>query len=156
MKKHLKKVLALVLICAALISSSMPAAAASGGWHNWGCGKCETVYFSTGKTATYRVLTQQQGLMNLYNTFKRRVTTTGYANGSYRVTIVQVRDSRGCAVNKTICKNRLWASSGLNAKLTKGTYKMTVRSLGYVTPSKCIWGPYTPKSWRYYPKWKIG
>lgn len=156
MKKHLKKVMTLVLICATLVMSALPASAASGGWHNWGCCKTETVQFSCGSNATYRVLTQQKGTIALYNTFKRKVTTTGQSYGTYRVTIVKIKDARGRKVNQVICKNKFWTSGSLNAKLAKGTYKMTVKCVGYVPSAKETFGPYSGRYWKAYPRWKVG
>ena len=155
MRKNLRRLLPLFLICVMLLGNSISASAAVR-WHNWGCGRCETVLVSCGGNGTYRVLSQQKGTIALYNSFKRRVTTTAQSYGSYRVTIVKVRDAYGRRVNQVVCRNWFWMTGTLNARLTKGTYQVTVRTIGYVPSAKQTMGPYIGKYWKCYPRWRIG
>ena len=155
MKKMHRKAVILVLVMVMIVGSALPAQAASK-WYGWNRCTNTTIQFSTGKTANYRILTQKKGTVLLRNTITGKTNKSMQAYGTYRVTIVQIRDANGRTCNKKICTNSAWISQYFNKKLTKGTYRVTVRGLGVVTPARAVLGSYTASCWKSVPVWRVG
>ncbi|MBR0398146.1 MAG: hypothetical protein IJI10_07725 [Eubacterium sp.] len=154
MKTCKKKCLLLALVMIMVIQSALPASAATR-WYTYNRCANTTVQINVGKAGNYKILSQEKGVLNLYNWLRRKYDKTAQAYGSYRVTIVQVKDANGRSINKKICTNRLWASGEMHIKLTKGTYRVTVRGLGYVSFKAAISAFHEVRCWKKLPRWRL-
>ena len=154
LKKMIRNVTLLTIIMTMLAVAAVPASADT--WYTYKPCTTRTVQFSVPRYGSYYIATQRKGKVNMYNSFKRKVDMVCNAYGTYYVTITQIRDAYGRTVNGKICKNRLWASSRLTARLNKGVYQMSVRCLGVLSPAEVLKGIRRVSCWNTYPIWKVG